>query len=178
MAQIEYKMAAMWAGDEFICIFCILTLMSILNNTSVYLGRVSMLKKNPHTCMHTHANTHIHIHVRTFFFSGSDDPYTHVCEFFHGGVHYTPPPHQQGWSKGTQDGMSVKAWEREEKSWACSHRPDSWLCAHNKDPCTGAWHPSGWSRQMHKQTRIQIHTTTHVHPHTHTHTSNKQYIKI
>lgn len=112
--------------------------------------------------MHTHANTYVCTHPisRTFFFSGSDDLYTCVCEFFHGSVHYTPPPHQQGWSRGTQDGMSVKAWEREERSWACSHRPDSWLHTHNKDPCTGAWHPGGRSRHTHKHTHTNTYSNT------------------
>lgn len=39
--------------------------------------------------------------------------------------------------------------------------PQAWLMAprYNKDLCTGAWHPSGWSRHMQKHTWIQIHTT-------------------
>lgn len=44
-----------------------------------------------------------------------DDPYTYMCGFFHGTVNYTPPPHQQGRRKSPQDGMSAKAWEKEEK---------------------------------------------------------------
>lgn len=88
MAQIEYKMAAMWAGDEFICIFCILTLMSILNNTSVYLGRVSMLKKiHTHVC--THTQTHIYTYMYAHSFSQGLMTLTHMCASFSTAVFTT-----------------------------------------------------------------------------------------
>lgn len=116
--------------------------------------------KTPHTCTHAHANTYKHIHVRTFFFSGSDDPYTYVCEFFHRGVHCASPPRQQGRSGGTQDGMSVKAWEREETSWVCSHRPESWLRALNKDLRTGARHLGGRSRPVRERMNTNTYNDT------------------
>lgn len=106
--------------------------------------------------------THMQSHAHPF--SQGLMTLTQVCDFFHSSVHYTPPLHHQRWSRGTQDVMSVKAWEREERSWACSHRPDSWFCVHNKDLWTRARHPSGWSRHMRRHTWIQIHTT-HVRTH-------------
>lgn len=47
----------------------------------------------------------ISIHACAFLFSGPDDPYTCVCDFFHGNVNYTPSPinrsevkaHRMGW---------------------------------------------------------------------------------
>lgn len=112
--------------------------------------------------MLTHLNTYIHIQSHSF--SQGPMTLTHVCVSFSTAVfHYTPPPHHQGWSGGTQDGMSVKAWEREGRSWACSHRPDSRLRAHNKDLCTGARHPGGWSANTHEYKYIQQHMCAYLH---------------
>lgn len=116
----------------------------------------------------------MYIFTHAFFFSQGLMTLTHACVGFSATLYptHTPSPHRQGRVDGAQDGMSVKAWEREERSRARSHRPDSRLGAHNKDPCTGPRHPSGWIRHMHKHRWRQTHRTTRMH----TNTGRTQYI--
>lgn len=100
-------------------------------------------------------------HIQLAPFSQGLMTLTHLrVTIFTAYARYTPPPHHQGWNGRTQDGMSVKAWEREERSRACSHRPDSWFYTSNKDLCSRVRHPSVWSRRMHKHTWKQM---QHIH---------------
>lgn len=102
---------------------------------------------HPGECTHI-KNIYTHIHTSTC------TALTHVCVSFSTEMLLNQP----GWGGEAQDGMSVKAWEREERSWACSHRPDSWLGAHNKDPRTRPWHPGGLG-----QTHAQTHRNTNTY---------------
>lgn len=84
------------------------------------------------------------------------------CRPLHPQLH-TASPHERGWAGGWQDGMSVKAWEKEERrereeeaSWARSHRPG------NNDPPTGTPAPQ-WVDHTHAQTLTT--TCKHVHKH-------------
>lgn len=103
------------------------------------------------------ADAYTHTITRTFFFLRVWWP-LHMCVWVFPrpcfAAHRLPinrgeaEVHRMGW-------VWKRGREEKERSWACSHRPDSWLRAHNKDPCTGAWHPSGWSRHMSKHTWIE-----------------------
>lgn len=130
-------------GSIWVCLFFYFSLFKSLHpphETSI------KVEKTRHTIMYTHANTHMHAHS----FSVSDD--TYVCGFFHGTVSYTPPPHQQGRRKTPQDGMSAKAWEKEEKLGLF---PQAFT---TKTPALRHGTPLGGADTCPK-TQVQIHTT-------------------
>lgn len=80
---------------------------------------------------------------------------THVRVSFSTAVfRCTPPPHQQGWSRGTQDGMSVKAWERRERE-KLGLFPQAWLMAPRSQqrPLHRGMAPQ-WVEQTHEQTHM------------------------
>lgn len=130
-------------------------------------------KKVTHGCAHmqTHIYTYNHMHI---LFLRVWWP-LNMCVWvfpWRCSLHTTSP--STGWSRGTQDGMSVKAWEREGEKLGLF--PQAWVMA----PCSQqrALHRGmapRWVEQTHAQTHMnKIHTTTHVRAHNITYL-HKQY---